>query len=610
MPSQYAKKRQLEGAWDIDLQRLDLERLFTDFGYYAEQVLKIYPKHEGGAIPLRLNTCQRLLCYGLPPGGQEDPRFSQARIGVGWVRKKQTGQPIREIILKFRQMGMSTLATAWAFYHAHTTYGHNAMIVAHDEDTTKHLFRMCQTYFTGLPRQLRPSVSNRTSAEIVFSEQQGDGGLGSGIYTATAGHTESGHGRTIHTLILSEVSRWRDFERVIVGLLETVPSSAETSPGTTVIMESVANVAGDYFHHLYEEAKQGRGGMEPIFLPWYLMDEYRLTCPEDFEFPDHIVEMAKEYPWVTRDQWYWYTKKWETQEIAHPGRGDRFMRMLYPSNESEAFIAQGFCAFPESGILYFQPRVKDPPMYGEVIGGSVIRQPYGRLRIWELPQPGTLYVLGADPASGSGRAASAIEVIAYPGYRQVAEWGDTEIDPKAFAHVIKAIGMFYNDALCIVEINNVGLITNTELDDIYPSGNIYEQEFFNTRGGVRRSKHTGWVTTLDSKRLLVGQANALLAASPPLCVIRSPLLLSQMKNMVTLLEGDERYYHRDSGDYCMAWLLAIMACWRKIARLDQAAQDYENPNRVRREEAVVDHSIFRDNWTPGEETSDPHWMDL
>src|SRR5438309_1265328 len=49
-------------------------------------------------------------------------------------------------------------------------------------------------------------------------------------------------------------------------------------PGTMIIMESSAEMAGTWYREFYEAAKRGANSFEAVFVPWILQPEYHI-CP-------------------------------------------------------------------------------------------------------------------------------------------------------------------------------------------------------------------------------------------------------------------------------------------------------------------------------------------
>jgi hypothetical protein len=592
-------------------EAIDIDRCLRDFPYYAEKLLRIVPK-KGSIIPLQLNSMQELLWHGKGaiPDFDTNPRYKHVRVGIGWKEKLARGEPIREVILKYRQAGMSTIAMAFLFWRTANASGRNAMVIAHEEKATKHLFGMADRFYDYLPPEFRPKVQNRTQSELIFgrtkknvSEEERGVGLNSSIYTATAGDKGAGHGRTLQFIILSELARWPEvnMEAVMTGLNEAMPSGMDAA-GTMMIIESVADAAGDLFHHYYNEAVEGQSEYEPIFLPWHLHNEYRQPKPSHLVFPDEFLEFQEEYN-LTEEELTWYYFKYRNLEVQHPGRGLKVMRAMYPSNEQEAFSGTGFCAFDEDSLLECKEDVMTPIARYTVDRSGLYQNADGPLQIWEEPKENSVYAVGVDVSLGVGQTDSVIEVLKHPGYQQVAEWRSAKIDPKELAYITSRIGQFYNHALVAVEINNAGVLTNSELEEIYPSGNLYVWEKFNQRTQTK-TQQLGWQTTLETKSLLVGHVRSLLRPKEVDVIIRSHGLLDQLLTFNDFNDGRYGAAANCRDDLVMAWLIACMAMWRKIARHDLSVLDSpedSKPNRDRED-------LYYDDWRPGQGEHNREWM--
>ena len=186
---------------------LDVDRIYDDYPYYCEKLLRIKTKSKG-IQPLAFNNIQKLIWYGPPKDFKTNPIYKYTVLSEGMYSKLLKGEPLRYIILKYRQAGVSTLFTSYAFWRTHTNPGHNSLIVAHDLKTTKHLFNdMCKVYYQFLDHRVKPKTNTKNMYELEFKDPKGGLGLESIISTATAGHAGSGHGHTFHTMILSELRK-------------------------------------------------------------------------------------------------------------------------------------------------------------------------------------------------------------------------------------------------------------------------------------------------------------------------------------------------------------------------------------------------------------------
>jgi hypothetical protein len=328
--------------------------LCRDLEYYARNLLVIKPK-DAGLSYFHLNQTQRYLYYGIPPEVRKnDRRFEHVLLDRGWKECDDQGIPLRQYILKARQMGISTLCESRLFQKAHTRPGTNSLVVAQDDEATTGIFLMARTFFAYLPKSLRPQIKNSSARELLFQNPNGIGGLNSWIKTQTAGWKNIGRSKTIHHLHCSEISYWPDAESVMDGLFEAVPKRVDTS----ILLETTAEGLGKWAHKAWLQAKAARLarssarlqiGFDPVFIPWFVLPEYSLVYPPDYEFAPEDKDFKDNYG-LSWEQVYWYNTVLAEFEFKHPGNGKKFMQREYPSNDHEPWQAAGSGAFPTQTI--------------------------------------------------------------------------------------------------------------------------------------------------------------------------------------------------------------------------------------------------------------------
>ena len=172
---------------------------------------------------------------------------------------------VRAVLLKGRQMGMSTYIGARNFHRVITTRGQKAFILTHESEATKNLFEMTKRYDETLPEGLCPIADRSSAKELRFTQ------FDSGYSVGTAGNTGVGRSQTIQLFHGSEVAFWPNAEMHDKGVIEAVSNEA----GTEIILESTANGIGNYYHNMWKAAKSGQSEYQAIFMPWYWMSEYR-----------------------------------------------------------------------------------------------------------------------------------------------------------------------------------------------------------------------------------------------------------------------------------------------------------------------------------------------
>lgn len=238
-------------------------------------------------------------------------------------QKAETGR-VRALILKGRQQGCSTYVGG-RFYHQTSNYrGLRTFILTHEQEATTNLFNMVERFHSLMHPGLKPSTGASNRKELIFDQ------LDSGYRVGTAGTKGVGRSSTIQLFHGSEVAFWPFADTHAAGVLQAVPNE----PGTEIILESTANGLGNLYHQMWQAAEVGANGYIPIFIPWYIQEEYREPLPEGFE-PDDDETEYMELHGLNLEQIVWRRKK--IIELGDP----LLFKQEYPATAAEAFQTTG-----------------------------------------------------------------------------------------------------------------------------------------------------------------------------------------------------------------------------------------------------------------------------
>jgi len=464
-----------------------LERLKNDPKFYIESLLWIKTKKRG-LVPLKFNEAQ-LKIYEKIQSLRKDKK------------------PVRIIILKARQLGVSTEAEALIFHDTATNSYVNSLVIAHDRESASHLFRMSQLFYERMDREIRPMKRRSSKIELLFENpnektRDDDPGLCSHMRIETAANLSAGRSLTIQNLHISELALWDKAEETMVGLMQSVPDI----PDSMVIVESTAKGISNYFYNMWNEAVAGENDYIPIFLPWYEMKEYRAKPPLDFEFYDYDHEVfgnevkIKELYNLDLEQLYW-----RRLTIKNKCKNDlNYFKQEYPSSAEEAFLVTGRPVFNREKIALDMLLCK-APLRGDLDENLKFEvKSLGKLSIWKQPEKGNRYSIGADPAEGLATGdPQCAEIYDKKNYEQVAKWHG-KVSPDVFAYILKDIAKYYNDGLIVPESNNP--TTLTYLTPIYYR--VYSRKEFNKHTN-KTTREYGFRTTSRTKPILIGEFNKL-----------------------------------------------------------------------------------------------------
>mgnify|MGYP001562732311 CR=1 FL=1 len=316
--------------------------LFHNYPLYAKKLLKIRTK-QGGVEPFILNSIQKKL----------DDKLQELL---------RTRGRIRAIILKARQMGVSTYIQG-RFYHRTTHLrGRQAYILTHEAEASANLFKMALRFHDHMHPSMRPETQNRSASELYFSRQD------SGYKVGTAGSRNTGRSSTLHLFHGSEVAFWPDADTHVTGVMQAV-SDADF---TEVILESTANGPTGHFYETWKNAVAGTNEFAPIFFSWFEMEEYRRECPAGFKLDEDEVEIARAYE-LTNEQ-----MQWRRSKILEFNGNVKMFQQEYPSNPDEAFVSTGGNKLFTPESIYRARKARDVEAVGPV-------------------------TMGVDPATGHGK---------------------------------------------------------------------------------------------------------------------------------------------------------------------------------------------------------------
>jgi hypothetical protein len=403
------------------------KRLRDEFPLYAKAALKVRSK-DAEIVPFVLNEAQRRLCALI------DRQVAE------------TGQ-VRIVILKGRQMGLSTAVGGRLFSRVSQREAKKAMVVTHHSDSTRALFEMTKRFYDECPDFLRPETRYNNKRELTFH------GLNSSYVVATAGGDSIGRGEMLTHLHLSEVGFWpkSNGSDIFNGLVQAVPNT----PDTEIYVESTAQGMSGLFYDLWTRACKGRGhkdwnGYDPIFLPWPISDEYREQVPVDFERTHEEARLAQEHG-LDNEQLMFRRIKIGT--VGH----DKF-RQEFPLTADEAFLTSGRPVFhPESLLELRKEHLREPlDRLTMLEGGQWESHPtWGELHVYHEHDPAETYTLGADVGLGVKRDWSVCQVLDSK-RRQVAVWRG-QAPPYRFAEILCSLGRKYNEGLIVPESNGPGM---------------------------------------------------------------------------------------------------------------------------------------------------------
>ncbi len=515
-------------------------KLRANFPYFCEKLLKINPKDselletarnegavKGVLIPFRWNKAQNRVW----------------KIMLGMIRRKV---PVKLVVLKARQVGISTFFCAYIFWQMWRQTHYRGGIVAYEKKTTlAELNETMNTFWDGLPDGYKPKLrTSGKNARISKEEVYFDDRKSRSLFAVQS--PKAIRGLPLDAALCTEVSFYDEADEFFGGFLPAMSNGANT------LLVKESSPADGWFKDEYENAKGGFSDSEAVFIAWWMCDDIysrkiirrgrRIFDAKDkdleIKFPKsirmkqaHLSRLAarEKLPPITDEQMWWWLHKCEADY-----KGDEWMQQEFPDDDVTAFqrasrsafkacldavkrtIEEVEEAFPEMecGTLqsstYLDPSIEQIVSFEPEMKPGWIDQDHrpGLLMI-DPPKPGYTYVIGADVADAEGeedeegeRAYSVGCVYCCNTREQVAEWRG-HLDPTDWGDELVKLGYFYNTALLVVERNNMGRLTEHRIKNQLHYPRRFRWPDFNV-GPEALTKKEMWETNATTKQLMIG----------------------------------------------------------------------------------------------------------
>ena len=387
------------------------------------KLLKIQDKYSGKLVPFIPNQEQ-----------------------IELIHKLQQHQKI--IILKPRQIGISTLLRAYALWRTYTTkdplkFG----VISFHQRSAKNLRRMDKTMHDSLPLILHRPLSLDNATTMAFADSNAE------LSSFTAGSKGGTRSFMLSSVHLSEFAFYDDPQEMLAQIVATVGTGQ-------IIIESTPDQPADTFHRLIMGAPEN--GWHLVTYWWWQHAKYRQEAPKDFSPSEQEERLIAQYG-VDKDQLYW-----RRNQIATLGL-EKFRRE-YPGSLDDAFHYASAAYFSLEDMYNIDAIHFD-----------------GEDRLYEDPRDDDVYAIGVDVAAGVGRDYSAITVVSMGTFQPVYHYRCNTISPSAFADKVLRVAQWFGEAKVLCESNNHGHVV------------LYRLRHYGYRNLWISPDGKDWTTTTKSK---------------------------------------------------------------------------------------------------------------
>lgn len=514
-----------------DIPKIPIKE-FKTFEGRCKHLYKIQDK-SGTIVPFEFIQAQKILDNVI----EEEFVRTKQEYGVSQCRL---------IIVKPRQIGATTYTSIRSFDMQNKHSGSNGRIMAHDQDTTDLIYEIYTRLYEHLPEY---AILTDDDGSPIHKDRHGQPipikvKLATRSYSgkrlalenntrtviSTAGKGDAGgKGTTELRIHATEAANYQYYDDIMTSLLPSIPKGVDN---VLAVLESTANgVSGDgegfYKEWIasvreWEKYKNGEKnrffGFRPVFIPWYMIEEYELSMAggqmEDlqgveFDSPDIrraylqreekmmnegiINPLTGETTVISPEKINWYRAiAIKTDAKGNYARAQRY----YPTTPEDAFVASSNSFFDVYELSeHKKSLINDPPseQIGELDWGEnsepvFIETSTGNLTIWDHPEKNweNRYVIGLDTARGYDDGDYSVAVVKdVLEQKYVAMWHG-KIDQTQFANVASMLGLYYNEALLAPESNLDAVVEIIKPDGLRPYiGDLYYKHERNTfRWGV------------------------------------------------------------------------------------------------------------------------------
>ena len=454
-----------------------LQELLCDRRRLIESTIQIQTKKRG-VMPLRFN-----------------------RMQTDYFPKRSSN----DVFAKARQLGASTMVTAEFLTDAVTIKGLNVLMIWQSEKAAlDHMDLILRPMFEALPDYLRvddeeieyrPTLGQDNRFTMSFPRMR------SSITVAPAGSIKVGRGKPIHRAHFSECAFYPPgtFESLRAAVEGSAPTGyINTDYGykalaSRIVWESTSNGRDGNWYDLVKDTQNLRNSYRLHFYPWMYDIEARSgvddpeSLPADRHSPLDYSSEELTLIQTTRAQYgielHEDNIRWRRWKKAQ--QGDLFPQEIAETLEG-SFLVRAGMVFNRETLEGLEQEASRIPIRRIEDNGLV--------RIWQEPLPGERYVLAADPSEGlwdNPKAAYSAACVIKASNREHVASVYGKIPPTQFADKIADLGLRYNKALVVPEINNTcGGEVIKELMAIKNYPNVYRQFDPATR---MRGNH-GWRT--------------------------------------------------------------------------------------------------------------------
>ena len=316
----------------------------------------------------------------------------------------QFNQNRLNVILKARQLGISTLTAGYSLWMMTFHQDKNILVIATKQEVAKNLVTKVRVMHSNLPKWLKQPCVEDNKLSLRYKN-------GSQIKAVSSGE-DSGRSEALSLLILDEAAFIDKIDGIWAAASQTL------STGGQCIALSTPNGVGNWFHRTWMDAEDHLNDFNFIKLHW----------------------------------------------TVHPDRGQEWRdeqdKLLGPSLAAQ----ECDCDFITSGQTVIDGVILEECRTNTVIEPIEKRGIDSNVWVWEPPNYTKDYIVCADVSRGDSSDYSAFHILDIENLEQVAEYKG-RMSTRDYGNLLVNMATEYNNALLVIENNNIGWATIQQVID-------------------------------------------------------------------------------------------------------------------------------------------------
>lgn len=322
------------------------------------------------------------------------------------------------VLLSSRQLGKSTLLTIFALWQICFNPDQRVLLIANKEATAINIFKRVRLAYELCPNWLKPAVVEYAKTGMTLAN-------GSSISVSSTS-SDSARGESCNVLMIDEAAFIDPsiIEEFWASVMPVITASDESK----ILIASTPNGIDNKFYEIFSGAEEGDNEWSAQKVDWWELDG--------------------------RDE------AWKEKMIKTLGSEE-----VFNQEYGNVFKQRGESGFDPGLMTELKANTRAPSWIYD----------NGDYRVWEKPQEGHIYSIGADVAEGVGRAASVLNIVDITDLTEiklVAQYHSRAIDTAHFAKKIVEIAAQWGSPPLLIERNNCGMAVIDGLMNTHEYSNI------------------------------------------------------------------------------------------------------------------------------------------